>query len=86
MILSLFTAPENADAKAAVVDAANAAGSAPPPPSAGSIPLPPLETEHSWAMPTQASTFAESTDNLYWFIAALDALFFVLIILSLIHI
>lgn len=40
----------------------------------------PLETVSSWSMPTQASTFAENTDNLYWFIVALDTFFFVLII------
>ncbi len=74
MILSLFTAPENADAKQAVADAAAPAA------EAASAPLPPLETAHSWAMPTQASTFAESTDNLYWFITALDTAFFILII------
>jgi cytochrome c oxidase subunit II len=42
--------------------------------------LPPLETEHSWAMPTDASNFADGTDALYMFIMALDALFFVLVI------
>ena len=68
MILSLFTAPENADAPAAAAEAA-----------APSVPLPPVETAHPWAMPTQASTFAESTDNLYLFITALDAFFFILI-------
>jgi cytochrome c oxidase subunit 2 len=41
--------------------------------------LPPLETAHSWAMPTQASTFAESTDGLYFFIVALDVFFFVIL-------
>jgi cytochrome c oxidase subunit II len=41
--------------------------------------LPPLETAHSWSMPTQASTFAEGTDNLYYFIIALDVLFFVVL-------
>jgi cytochrome c oxidase subunit 2 len=30
-------------------------------------------------MPTQASTFAEGTDNLYFFIVALDVLFFVIL-------
>jgi cytochrome c oxidase subunit II len=42
--------------------------------------LPPLETEHSWAMPTDASTFAEGTDALYLFIVALDVFFFILVI------
>ncbi len=78
-VMALFTAPENADAKAAVADAAqNAAAAADG--AVKSVPLPPLETAHSWAMPTQASTFAESTDNLYWFIVALDTFFFALIL------
>lgn len=42
--------------------------------------LPPVETVNSWALPTDASTFADSTDTLYLFIVALDLLFFVLII------
>jgi len=47
--------------------------------AAAAKPLPPVETVHPWALPTQASTFAESTDRLYYFIFALDLLFFVLI-------
>lgn len=74
-MLSMFFAPEAAEeAKQAVDTAAQAA------PSVVNAPrLPPLETAHSWAMPTQASTFAEHTDNLYYFILALDLLFFVLV-------
>lgn len=75
-MLSMFLAPETKEAaKAAVGNVAAAAPPAPPAPK-----LPPLETLHSWAMPTQASTFAESTDNLYLFIVFLDAFFFVLIL------
>jgi len=71
VILSLFTAPENADAKEAAADAAATMTQAPP--------LPPIETANPWAMPTGASTFAEGTDNLYLFITALDTIFFVLL-------
>jgi len=41
--------------------------------------LPPVETAHSWAMPTQASNFAAPTDLLYFFILGLDLFFFVLV-------
>ncbi|MBV1862042.1 MAG: cytochrome c oxidase subunit II [Nannocystaceae bacterium] len=78
MILSLFTAPENADAPPAVADGA-AEAAADVAAAVGQAPLPPVETAHPWAMPTAASTFAEDTDNLYYFITALDTLFFVLI-------
>lgn len=73
-MLSMLLAPETKEAAKAV--AANAAAAAPAAPTK----TPPLETAHSWAMPTQASTFSESTDNLYYFIVALDVFFFVLVI------
>lgn len=95
-MLSMLFAPETKEAaKAAVGEAAKAAvgeaakavggaakavGQAAPPAEPTVAKLPPLETAHSWAMPTQASTFAESTDNLYFFITALSVFFFVLII------
>ena len=69
MILSLFTAPEAAEAAEAGAQAAPQMAT----------PLPPVETAHPWALPTPASTFAEWTDNLYLFITALDTAFFVLI-------
>ena len=69
MILSLFTAPEAAEAAEAGAQAAPQMAT----------PLPPVETAHPWALPTPASTFAEGTDNLYLFITALDTAFFVLI-------
>lgn len=75
-MLSMFLAPETKEAAKAAVG--NVAAAAPPP---ATVPkLPPLETSHSWAMPTQASTFSESTDNLYFFIVVLDVFFFVLIL------
>lgn len=47
--------------------------------------LPPVEAPHAWAMPVQASTFAESTDNLYYFILALDVFFFVLVMGAMVY-
>jgi cytochrome c oxidase subunit 2 len=80
-MLSMFFAPETKEAAKAAVGQAAAAAPAP-----ASLPkLPPLETEHSWAMPTQASTFAESTDNLYFFITALSVFFFILIIGAMVY-
>ena len=80
-MLSMFLAPEIKEAAKAVVSNAVAAAPAVPAPAPVSVPkLPPLETANSWAMPTEASTFAESTDNLYYFITALSVIFFVLII------
>ncbi len=74
-MLSMFLAPETEEAaKAAAGDAVAAA------PTEVLTKTAPLETAHSWAMPTQASTFSESTDNLYFFIVALDVFFFALII------
>lgn len=64
MILSSLMGPEAAEATK----------------EAGGTPMAPIETAHSWAMPTDASTFAEGTDSLYYFIIALDVIFFVLII------
>jgi cytochrome c oxidase subunit II len=71
VILSMLMAPQEA-AEGAPPAAEAAAETA--------AKLPPLETEHSWALPTDASTFAEGTDALYLFIVALDLFFFVLVI------
>ncbi len=68
MNLSMFLAPEKAAAAADAVESA-----------ANTRPQPPWETEHSWAVLPDASTFAEGTDGLYFFIVALDLFFFVLI-------
>lgn len=73
-LMASFTAPENAEAKQAAADAATAVAA-----EATQAPLPPVETAHPWAMPTAASTFAEDTDALYFFITALDTVFFVII-------
>lgn len=74
-MLSMLFAPEAVEE---AKQAADAAAQAAPAVMDGPR-LPPLETAHSWAMPTQASTFAEHTDNLYFFILALDLFFFVLV-------
>jgi cytochrome c oxidase subunit II len=71
-MLSMFLAPETKEAAKAAAGAAKAA--APPVPK-----LPPLETEHAWAMPTDASNFAPNIDNLYFFILAISLFFFVLV-------
>ena len=71
-MLSMFLAPET---KEAVKQAAAEVAKAPPK-------LPPLETEHAWSMPTDASNFAEGIDNLYFFIVALDLFFFVLVMVA----
>src|SRR5438105_1872489 len=75
-MLSMFLAPETKEAAKAAVGTAKAAGQA----AAQAMPkLPPLETEHAWAMPTEASNFASGIDNLYLFIVALDLFFFVVV-------
>lgn len=82
MILSMLMAPAQEAAKKAAQaapEAAPAAAQAVAEVAEKAPPLPPLETANPWAMPTQASTFAESTDNLYYFIVALDVFFFVLL-------
>lgn len=82
-MLSMFMGPPEAnDQKAAAAEAAAdaAQGAAAGGDAAQTVPLPPVETAHSWSMPTDASTFAEGTDALYLFIVALDLLFFVLVI------
>jgi len=76
-MLSMFLAPEAKETAKAVAGTAKAVGKE----AAQAVPkLPPLETEHSWSMPTDASNFAEGIDNLYLFIVALDLFFFVLVI------
>lgn len=76
-MLSMFLAPETKEAAAkAATGAAQAVAQAAPAPGPK---LPPLETANPWSMPTDASTFAESTDALYFFIVALDVFFFVLV-------
>ena len=79
MILSMLMAPAKEAAKKAAEAAPEAAPAAAEAATKASTKLPPLETAHPWAMPTQASTFAESTDNLYYFIIALDVFFFVIL-------
>ncbi len=81
-MLSMFFAPETKEAAKAAAGAAapvveKAAAAAPK--------LPPLETAHNWALPTEASTFAAGTDNLYLFIVALDVFFFVLVIGAMVY-
>ncbi|MBC8068269.1 MAG: cytochrome c oxidase subunit II [Deltaproteobacteria bacterium] len=87
--VSQLLAPETKDAaKAAAAPAAEAAKAvaAPAAEAAKQAPkLPPLETSHSWAMPTDASNFAESTDNLYFFIVALSVFFFVLVVGAMVY-
>jgi cytochrome c oxidase subunit II len=76
-MLSMFLAPETKEAaKAVAAPAAEVAQKA----AAETPKLPPLETAHPWAMPTDASTFSDGIDNLYFFIVALDLFFFVLVI------
>lgn len=85
MILNMFMGPE--PAKKAVeeagkaADAAAAAGPAAKQ-AAASVPL---ETANPWAMPTEASHFAGDIDSLYFFIVALDAFFFVLVIGAMVY-
>src|SRR5687768_4374823 len=75
-MLSMFLAPETKEAAKQAAGAAKAAGQE----AAKAIPkLPPLETEHPWAMPTDASNFAAGTDNLYYFILVISLFFFVLV-------
>lgn len=78
-MFSMFLAPETKEAATA---AANAAATAAP---AAVQKLPPLETAHNWALPTEASTFAAGTDNLYLFIVALDVFFFALVIGAMVY-
>jgi cytochrome c oxidase subunit 2 len=79
-MLSMFLAPETKEAVKQAAGAAKAAGQAAGQEAVKAAPkLPPLETEHAWAMPTDASNFAEGIDNLYFFIVALDLFFFVVV-------
>lgn len=84
MILSMFMGPAEKAAEPAkkaveeagkALDAASAAA-----PAAKPVETIPLETVSPWAMPTDASNFAPDIDNLYYFIVALDAFFFILVI------
>ena len=82
MILSMLMAPEKAAEAAPPTGGAEATAAA----ITESVKkLPPLETEHSWALPTDASNFAAGTDALYLFIVALCVLFFILVIGAMVY-
>lgn len=86
MILSMFMEPSKAaEAVKKAADTTKAAVEGGTEPIKEIVKTAPLETEHSWSMPTGASTFAESTDALYWFIVALDVLFFALVIGAMVY-
>lgn len=80
MILSMFLGPEPAKKAAEEVGKAADAAAASGDTAAKAVKTVPLETVDPWSMPTQASNFAPDIDNLYYFIVALDAFFFVLVI------
>lgn len=81
MILSMLMAPQKAAeaVEKAAPGAEQIAAGAAERAAEATTKLPPLETPHSWALPTDASTFAEGTDALYLFIVALDVFFFLLV-------